>query len=489
MIPRKYTANLFATALAYVDTYVDTYVGTYVGTYAGKGLPTCSAPMRSAAFLCRRAVRAVRVAALLLALSMTGAAWAAGEPVAEVSLAIGVSRLIDADGRTSAIVRGMSVHVGERIETEQGGHVHLRFVDGAFVSVRPGSRLVIETYRYDAARPQESAIRFTLEQGVVRAISGKGAEAAREHFRLNTPIAAIGVRGTDFVVLADSERVRVAINSGVVVLTPLGEGCLAMTLGPCATAATRTLSADMGKVVLEFQRQQGAPRIVPVNGTLSPDRLNPPMPEEPRSIARGNKSATETNTEVLAVQAVAEAQGQALAQRLPPATMVWGRWTSSPLPGDSLGVPYAEARAGRSVTVGNEYFALYRPESPLPALVSNLGRVDFTLRDAQVYLLRSGLAELGRVDNAWLTVDFGARQFATGIGMSHPAVGAASLQVGGALRDDGMFAVQTPSGSVLAGALTVDGKEAGYFFQQPVTAVTGGTGTGGAFMGITRWGR
>jgi hypothetical protein len=245
----------------------------------------------------------------------------------------------------------------------------------------------------------------------------------------------------------------------------------------------------MGKVVLEFQRQQGAPRIVPVNGTLSPDRLNPPMPEEPRSIARGNKSATETNTEVLAVQAVAEAQGQALAQRLPPATMVWGRWTSSPLPGDSLGVPYAEARAGRSVTVGNEYFALYRPESPLPALVSNLGRVDFTLRDAQVYLLRSGLAELGRVDNAWLTVDFGARQFATGIGMSHPAVGAASLQVGGALRDDGMFAVQTPSGSVLAGALTVDGKEAGYFFQQPVTAVTGGTGTGGAFMGITRWGR
>jgi len=40
---------------------------------------------------------------------------------------------------------------------------------------------------------------------------------------------------------------------------------------------------------------------------------------------------------------------------------------------------------------------------------------------------------------------------------------------------------------VLAGALTVDGKEAGYFFQQPVTTGTGGTG--GVFMGITRWGR
>lgn len=480
MIPRKYTANLFALARA----------------YGGKGLPACSASMRRAACLCRRAVRAVRVVALLLALSMTGAAWAAGEPVAEVSLAIGVSRLIDGDGRASAIVRGMSVHVGERIETEQGGHVHLRFVDGAFVSVRPGSRLAIETYRYDAARPQESAIRFTLEQGVARAISGKGAEAAREHFRLNTPIAAIGVRGTDFVVLADSERVRVAINSGVIVLTPLGEGCLAMTLGPCATAGTSTLSADMGKVVLEFQRRQGAPRIVPINGTPSPDRLNPPAPEEPRSSARSNKSATETNTEVLAVLTVAAAQDRAFAQQtpppavvqpaapaLPPATLAWGRWTS-PLPGDSLGVSFAEASARRSVTAGNPYFALFRPEPPLPVLVSNLGRVDFTLRDAQVHLLRGGLAELGRVDNAWLTVDFGARQFATGIGMSHPAVGAASLQVTGAIRDDGVFAVRTPDGRAVAGALTVEGKEAGYFFEQPVT-----TGTGGAFMGITRWGR
>ena len=462
MIPRKVTANLFALARA----------------WAGKGLPTYGR-------------RAVRLMTVLLALTVTGAAWAAGEPVAEVSLAIGVSRLIGADGHAIAIVRGMSVHVGERVETEQGGHVHLRFVDGAFVSVRPGSRLAIETYRYDAARPQDSAIRFTLEQGVARAISGKGAEAARDQFRLNTPIAAIGVRGTDFVVAAGPERVLVAINSGTIVLTPLGEGCLAVTLGPCTSAGTSTLSADMGKVVLDFQRQLGAPRLVPINGTLAPDRLNPPVPEEPRSAVRSNKFANETNIDVLAVQAVAAAQGQALAQQaadvppavvppsLPPATMVWGRWTA-PLPADSLSASYTDASAGRKVTAGNEYFALFRPEPPLPVLVSNLGRVDFTLRDAQVWLLRGGLADLGRVDNAWLAVDFRARQFSTRVDMSHP-VAAASLQLGGAIRDDGVFAVRTADGRVVAGALTVEGKEAGYFFEQPVT--------GGKFMGITLWGR
>ena len=34
----------------------------------------------------------------------------------------------------------------------------------------------------------------------MRSITGQWGEAARDRFRLNTPIAAIGVRGTDFIV-------------------------------------------------------------------------------------------------------------------------------------------------------------------------------------------------------------------------------------------------------------------------------------------------
>ena len=48
------------------------------------------------------------------------------------------------------------------------------------------------------------------------------------------------------------------------------------------------------------------------------------------------------------------------------------------------------------------------------------------------------------------------------------------------MRDDGIFAVRTPDGRV-AGALTMDGKEAGYFFERNVPL--------GTFIGITRWGR
>jgi hypothetical protein len=425
-------------------------------------------------------------AALLLGCGLLAAASgaaAAAEKVGEVSLAIGASRVVRATN-TAKIERGAPVLVGDRIETDRGGHVHVRFVDGGYVSVRPGSRLTVESYRYDAAKPEDNAVRFRLESGVARAISGRVAESARERFRLNTPIAAIGVRGTDFVVLAEPDRVRVTVNSGAIVLAPLGDGCVPTALGPCSTPAARALTADMGRVMLEFQPQLTAPRVVPINGMPGPDRTNPPTPYEPRaSAAENTQTAREATSEVLAVQAAKTAPNLPPASvtppPLPPATLAWGRF-GLPFPGDTLSVPYAEALQHGQGTVANEYYSLVRPQSTLTELVSNLGRVDFTLRDAQVHLLRGGVADPGQVDSAWLSVDFAARQFATGVAMSHAEAGSATLQTAGSVRENGIFAVRDANGWV-AGSVTLDGKEAGYFFQKEVPL--------GTFYGITRWAR
>ena len=433
----------------------------------------------------RRTAALVAAFATALVLVLGLPAARAATAIGEVSLAIGTSRIIG-EGRDAPVTRGMSVMAGDRIETDRGGHVHLRFVDGAYVSVRPGSRLTIESYVYDPAKPQDNAVRFRLESGVARAISGRIAESARERFRLNTPIAAIGVRGTDFVVLAEPNRVRAAVHSGAIVLAPIGEGCQMSALGPCATATARTLSADMGQVMVEFNAQQGAPRIVPINGVPSPDKLSPPAAQEPRTSATGTHVASETTTEVLAARTVNE-QVQVLKNAippppvpLPPATLVWGRWVSAPLAGDTISQSHAEASADRSVTVGNDYYGLFRPQSSLSGLVTNLGKVDFSLRDAQVHLLRGSSVELGQVTGGSLSVDFASRQFATGLSLTHPEVGPTNLQASGAVREDGMFVGRNPDGRV-AGALTLDGKEAGYFFEKFVP--------GGMFMGITRWGR
>ena len=76
--------------------------------------------------------------------------------------------------------------------------MHVRFLDDAVLSVRPNSELHIETYRFDAERPDLSTVKLNLIQGTARTVSGEAAKTAKERYRLNTPIAAIGVRGTDF---------------------------------------------------------------------------------------------------------------------------------------------------------------------------------------------------------------------------------------------------------------------------------------------------
>jgi hypothetical protein len=56
------------------------------------------------------------------------------------------------DDVVRTVERGQPVRAGDRIETREGGHVHVRFVDGGRLSVRPASRLQIEI----TATPQRS---------------------------------------------------------------------------------------------------------------------------------------------------------------------------------------------------------------------------------------------------------------------------------------------------------------------------------------------
>ena len=79
-------------------------------------------------------------------------------------MTIGQAMVISASGESKVVVRGTTISVGDRIETAVGGHVHIRFVDGALVSVRPTSRLVVEDYQYDSVKPLQSLVRFRLEK-------------------------------------------------------------------------------------------------------------------------------------------------------------------------------------------------------------------------------------------------------------------------------------------------------------------------------------
>jgi hypothetical protein len=134
--------------------------------------------------------------------------------------------------------------------------------------------------------------------------------------------------------------------------------------------------------------------------------------------------------------------------------------------------------------VGNGAYGLYRPGADTAVLQTSDTSANFRLAGSMAQLaVQEGLEVNPKrvaVDGGTLSVDFSRATFATQLNVSHPAIGAQSLQANGVVQRNGMM-VHQGGNAFVAGALSLDGKEAGYFFEKPFSA--------GNLTGITVWGR
>ena len=450
-----------------------------------------------------------------------GAVLAAAQPAAavvgEATMVIGVARLFGADGKTRAVERGTTIRVGDRVETEAGGHVHVRFVDGGRLSIRPSSRLQVESYNQAQDRTP-TAIKFRLDEGVVRSITGLWGEAERDRFRLNTPVAAIGVKGTDFVVRSDADKTSASVYTGAIVLSPLTETCLA-TLGPCRSGREQLLSEDMKGQMLELARDQSRPQLVPLVDLLAHNRRAPASTEAARAgrtvVADVARQEVGTDKSLVAETRSADvvAAGSATPPPAPPAPvtatppappvvalpppppevtqLAWGRWMWTGTTEGDISRTFEEATAsGRKSTIGNGAYGLYRAGGDATALLQTnepaatfrlaAGSAQFVPVSGVGQFRASGPAEAAKVEGGSLHVDFSRATFATQLTVSSRLIGYDGLQADGVVKPNGYLQAQGGNAYV-AGALSLDGKEAGYFFEKAFPA--------GNLSGITLWGR
>lgn len=192
------------------------------------------------------------IAISLLALPV----WA---EVGHVMFVSGKAQVQTVDGKLVDIVPGYPLDVGQRIITQASGYVHLKMIDNAFYSLRPNSRFVIEHYNYQSNQSENNRVKTVLESGSVRAITGEAGEKNKQGYRLNTPVAAIGVRGTDYIVNHEQDVTRVAVSAGAVVVSPFNAECASASFGACAGVAAMVLAANMNGDYIEVKRDQAVP--------------------------------------------------------------------------------------------------------------------------------------------------------------------------------------------------------------------------------------
>jgi hypothetical protein len=498
-------AVIFQAMIDEVESMKSQFLDNNMTPRKPRGFVTCLAVGLAASLVLQTAYADLRQAAI----GVSGDAPVVGE----VSLVLGRAYLETAGSGRRLITAGTAVRATDRILTEANGHVHVRFVDHALVSVRPDSRLEIVQYDYHPDQPQRSSIKLNLEEGVTRSISGQGASAARDRFRLNTPIAAIGVRGTDFVVSASPRSVRALVNEGAIVMAPFSSECTAETFGPCLFNAVELTGSSLQ--ILEIHSNNGSPQLLPATVEREPGMMRE---EVSLLIAESEGSAEEKNAgtgvylENVTSRRVKEDVINAFPSRPgtsappsgtptpPPAVkipdltpdvplsvatltdrqLVWGRWGAGQGTLERITLAYDVAFSGRDVTVGNTArgYVLFRDGNGSTQVDKGLGPVSFSLNSAQAfYHSDSGVVAM-TVGKGSLDINFDTNRFATELNMNHALTGDVRFSASGQLFNGGYFHTRSET-ERMAGAVSLDGKEAGYFFEKQLQ--------NGGIQGLTLW--
>jgi hypothetical protein len=135
------------------------------------------------------------------------------------------------------IVKSEPISSNTLIETGSGSTALLKFKDGETVTIQANSIFKVREYRYDAKKIGNSNIVFSMLQGGMRFITGLIGQHSKQAFRLSTPNATIGIRGTDFMVAMAGKTMYSRVLKGKIAMTN-GAGVKVVSAGHTAVVSS-----------------------------------------------------------------------------------------------------------------------------------------------------------------------------------------------------------------------------------------------------------
>jgi hypothetical protein len=141
----------------------------------------------------------VRAASSTLLISQASAIAPLGppEPVATVFRLEGQGWVVHRDESREKLAVGQAILNGDSIETGANAVAQLRFTDNSLVSLRSSSQIAIQDYNWRPATRSGNAA-LELIKGAFRAVTGLIGDNDPDSYTFDTPVALIGIRGTDF---------------------------------------------------------------------------------------------------------------------------------------------------------------------------------------------------------------------------------------------------------------------------------------------------
>lgn len=174
-------------------------------------------------------------------------------------------------GQKGPIHKGDAVYEGDTVNSGPKSSAKIRMRDGGFITMRADTQFKIDSYKFNGKQDGSEQSFFSLIRGGFRSVTGQIGRQHKKSYRIVTPSAVLGIRGTDHEILF------VAPDSDLAKLSPVG------TYDKVNSGAT-TLTNDKGTVAI-LPQQMGyvaapdqKPRLQPVDAklfTVEADNSNP----------------------------------------------------------------------------------------------------------------------------------------------------------------------------------------------------------------------
>lgn len=235
----------------------------------------------------------------------------AADVAGRIIMARGDVQAISADGEARKLKRRDSIYSHEIIKTGAKSKVQIRFIDNALLALKANSELNIKAYVYSEVNEKDNQVLMELVTGGFRTLTGKIGKGNKEAYKVDTPVASIGIRGTLYDVQISFDKIVAGVwKGGISLNTQQGQFDLGMDA-----------SFDFGEVSADGN----------FTGLLTPpESFTPPTPKQKQQ-STANKPA-ETKNEGGAFKNDNHDQGRTGSDTLSPETNTASQESHIPSP-------------------------------------------------------------------------------------------------------------------------------------------------------------
>lgn len=107
-------------------------------------------------------------------------------------------RIVGRDGAQRPAARAAEFREGESIVTGPGALGQIRMADGSLMSVRADTEMKLDRFSFTGQNDPNPSFLLSVVKGGFRTITGLIGKIKRDSYRVATPSATLGIRGTDF---------------------------------------------------------------------------------------------------------------------------------------------------------------------------------------------------------------------------------------------------------------------------------------------------